>query len=476
MEIKVNILTEGSSSIGFGHVTRCLSISQAFEEFFGIEPEIFINGDRTVLSIIGNRKINIVDWLSDEDIQKAVFSSDIVIIDSYLADKDFYGKVSYTVDTPVFIDDNMRIDYPEGIIINGNIYASELDYPRKENTVYLLGTRYTPLRKVFWEVPEKNVRDKIQNIMVTFGGDDIRNMTPQVMDILRERFPDVKKTVIIGMGFKNLEEIKRKSDPGTELVFYPDGKVMRDVMLEADIAITAGGQTLYELARTGTPAVSVIVADNQIRNVNGWEKAGFVVNAGMWNDRNVLPNIVSGVETLISIEERKKRSLIGRSAIDGKGSRNIAAALLRHFIHKNSEIRKIKEGDIWDIYEISSSKEVRKVSFSNKPIERNEHIQWFRNVPRECFYVFDVKGKVLGFVRIEEKEGENIVSIAVHPGYHGLGIGKKLLGFAVKKCRKKPLIAYIKKHNSPSIGLFSNTGFSVEKETDEIIRMIYTGD
>ena len=37
--MKVFILTEGGKDIGFGHITRCISLSEAFEEK-GIYPEV----------------------------------------------------------------------------------------------------------------------------------------------------------------------------------------------------------------------------------------------------------------------------------------------------------------------------------------------------------------------------------------------------------------------------------------------------
>jgi len=42
--MKVFIITEGGKNIGFGHITRCLSLYQAFEEK-EIIPEFILNSD-----------------------------------------------------------------------------------------------------------------------------------------------------------------------------------------------------------------------------------------------------------------------------------------------------------------------------------------------------------------------------------------------------------------------------------------------
>ena len=81
---------------------------------------------------------------------------------------------------PVCIDDNMRIEYPKGVVINGGIGAENMGYPLKDGVTYFLGIGYMPLRREFWDVPAKEIKKSIENIMVTFGGNDIRNLTKRI--------------------------------------------------------------------------------------------------------------------------------------------------------------------------------------------------------------------------------------------------------------------------------------------------------
>ena len=328
-DIKVFILTEGSSNIGFGHITRCLSLYQAFEEK-GIKPKFIINGDNSIIDLVKNTDYKLINWLRNKDkILHEIQNADIVVIDSYLADRSFYEKVSNIVRIPVYIDDNKRIDYPKGIVVNGNIHAKDLDYPKKDEVTYLLGTKYTPLRREFWEVPEKEIKENIEGIMITFGGDDIRNMTPKVLRFLVREYPSLKKNVVIGKGFKNVKEIKSVADKNTNLIYYPDAKEMKNIMLESDIAISAGGQTLYELARVGVPTISIAVADNQLGNIRGWEKAGFIEYAGWWEDKNVLSLISMYLNDVYGFNVRKEISEKGKNLIDGKGARRLIKFLIK---------------------------------------------------------------------------------------------------------------------------------------------------
>ena len=326
--MKVFMLTEGGDHIGFGHIARCLSICQAFEAD-GIMPEFVVNGDASIDDVLKNSDYKRLNWLEQKKtVLASIKDSDIVIIDSYLADVAFYREVSDSVRIPVYIDDNKRIEYPKGVVVNGAVSAEMLNYPDREDLSYLLGPKYIPLRKDFWTVPEKKIRKKVERIMITFGGDDDANMTPSVLRLLSRRDPHVVKNVIIGGGYRNIEEIKAAADERTELIYFPGAEGMKSVMTESDIAVCAGGQTLYELARVGVPAVVVAVADNQLNNVRGWRQAGFIEYAGWWENGMLPDNIRASLDQSDDPERRKKMSQTGRTLVDGKGAKRIVDSLV----------------------------------------------------------------------------------------------------------------------------------------------------
>lgn len=48
---------------------------------------------------------------------------DIIVIDSYLAGKGLYTEIRQRVKVAAYLDDFNRLEYPEGIIINGTVGA-----------------------------------------------------------------------------------------------------------------------------------------------------------------------------------------------------------------------------------------------------------------------------------------------------------------------------------------------------------------
>ena len=328
--MKVFIITEGGKDIGFGHITRCLSLYQAFKER-GIKPKFIINGDNNIEYLLKNANYQIFNWLDEKSkLFKIVKGADIAIIDSYLADISIYNTLSDLVKLSVCIDDNKRLNYPDGIVVNGNIFAKELDYPQKNGITYLLGTKYTPLRKEFWKVPEKKIRDTIESIMLTFGGDDAKNLTPKILKLLNEKYPELKKSVIIGRAYRNIDEIKKVADKNINLIYYPDAEKMIENMLDSDIAISTCGQTLNELARAEVPTIGVCVAENQLGNVKGWRRTGFLEYTGWYNKIDILEKIRNTMKYLEDAKARNNKSKIGKEFVDGKGSLRIIDEIIKN--------------------------------------------------------------------------------------------------------------------------------------------------
>jgi len=325
--VKVTILTEGGRDIGYGHITRCTSIYEAFEEI-GKQSQLIVNGDETIEDLLKGKNYKIFNWLDDQQLLFEILdNTNIVFIDSYLAEHGIYERISEQVETAVYFDDDLRIDYPKGFVLNGGILAEQMSYPKKKGITYLLGAQYTPLRKEFWNVPAKQIRDSVEVIMVTFGGTDVHNLTPKILKLLVNTCPEVLKKVIIGKGFQNIAEIEELKDNSTELVYFPSAVDMKDVMLESDIAVTASGQTLYELARTGVPTIGVCAAENQLQNVEGWRKSGFLEYIGWYNCGNLEQKLKSSLNCLADKSVRMYKCEAGRKVVDGAGYKNIVNAI-----------------------------------------------------------------------------------------------------------------------------------------------------
>lgn len=178
--LKVVILTEGGHNIGFGHISRCGSLYRAFEEA-GHHPLFVVNGDASVTDLLEGKNHFLFNWMEEEPRLFSLLKEEqaqVVLIDSYLASQTFFKTLSQAAEIPIYLDDNKRMDYPPGVVLNWSVYAPDLAYPQDPNITYLLGPKYLSLRPAFDSIPPKVINDQISRIMVTMGGDDSKNLTP----------------------------------------------------------------------------------------------------------------------------------------------------------------------------------------------------------------------------------------------------------------------------------------------------------
>ncbi len=464
--MNVVILTEGGRDIGFGHVARCSSIYQAFEQF-GIYPRFIINGDDSVKSILPDIDVDINNWIDDLSI---ISKSDIVIVDSYLADIDTFNELSNNVSLVAYIDDNNRLDYPKGIVINGTLDTSNINYQKRDNIKYLLGNEYIPLRKDFWDIPKIKIKDSIENILITMGGNDLRNLTPKILDQLNNYFPDINKKIIIADSFKNVTEIEKLKNNHVELIYSPDSRDIINVMASSDLAISASGQTLYELACLGVPTIAIGIIDNQKNNIKNWINQGFIEYVGCWNDEDLLENILDRIELLKDKNIRYDKRLLGVRAVNGKGSLKIVKSILNEFYINNSNFREVKKEDCLKIFEIANDEEVRKSSFNSDKIKLDNHKIWFNNVLNDNttqFYVLEFQDDLIGQLRLDFDEKYPVISISLNKKYRSIGLSKILLSKGLKLIDGK-VVAYIKNDNIRSISFFKSMGF--KKDSEVIIK------
>jgi len=89
--MKALVLTEGSSRIGFGHITRTLSLTQALKSF-GFKVHFTVYGDETVEKVLNKEDFSyeIRNWFGK---LPNVETYDVVIVDSYKAPLGIYKEI-----------------------------------------------------------------------------------------------------------------------------------------------------------------------------------------------------------------------------------------------------------------------------------------------------------------------------------------------------------------------------------------------
>jgi UDP-2,4-diacetamido-2,4,6-trideoxy-beta-L-altropyranose hydrolase len=320
------ILTEGGLNMGYGHITRCLSLYEVFEKC-NCKIKLVINADPSVKKLLSGVEFLLCNWNNlNSEIVQVVKNSDILIIDSYHCTKELYTIFSKLSPKLAYIDDYNRITYPKGVVINGVLGAEKLGYAPNKNKEYLLGVEYAFLRKEFWNLPQKNIKKQINSVLIFCGGSDTKRVTKKVLQLLIKFYPYLDINVIVrNSEIPDIDFIKSNSKIYSNL----DANMMIDLMSNSDIAITASGQTTYELSVVGTPFIPIKTAENQTFSINEFFNLGLVSDIIDHDDLDFNNKIIVEFEKLKSYRIRKERSIKLQSVVKGGGPELVVKKLLK---------------------------------------------------------------------------------------------------------------------------------------------------
>jgi UDP-2,4-diacetamido-2,4,6-trideoxy-beta-L-altropyranose hydrolase len=312
---KILILTEGGDKIGFGHYTRCSSLKE-----FAISKKLICKILLFSKGTYNFEGVEVHNWLEDKEYvfnHKNEYS--YLLIDSYLAPLNYYFEVFKLFGTVIVIDDYNRLPFKAHYILNPNIFGDTLSYP--EGVKVLAGKDYVIIRAPFRNTPRKKlIGNKIDNVLITLGGSDYRGLLPLLIASISELHLSI--TVVAGNERYRKELDQDYHSECREIIGFADAETMVQKMLEADIVVSACGQTLHELGYLGCPTIAICIDVDQIPNQKRYIEIGFLQKDLSWNDPS-LKNKIQELVKEMSYDVRQKLSDIGKSFIDGRGVENI---------------------------------------------------------------------------------------------------------------------------------------------------------
>ncbi len=174
----------------------------------------------------------------------------------------------------LFIDDYGHADhYYADIVLNQNIYADMSFYQYYEPyTRFLLGTKYALIRKEFlkWSGWHRDIPEVARKILVTFGGSDPDNVTHKVIEAVRTVDLDgLEVKVVVGGANPHFDLIYETVKDLSNFTLIKNTENMSELVAWADIAISAGGSTCWELFFMGIPSIIIPIAENQVTCCKG---------------------------------------------------------------------------------------------------------------------------------------------------------------------------------------------------------------
>ncbi len=338
------IRADGNAKIGAGHLMRCITIAEAISEkeqvfflcadsesaalakqkgFYALVLETDYHNMETELPFL--RKT--FDYLLQNNEQR--MDTPVILVDSYFV-TDYYLRALSQYGTVVLLDDLAKDAFPVNTVINYNAFATKAQYTKLykgRNTECYIGCDYVPLRTQFMR-RDYTPRNQVCDVLITTGGSDKDNIAAQILQQIYEE--PIRYHVISGKFNPNHKALEQLKNSKKNIFIHYDISDMASTMESCDLAITAGGTTIYELAVVGVPFICFSYAENQekLTELIGKQELGKYAGKFHVEPRKTLEKIQYFCNELINdFDLRTDYSQKTTKMVDGFGADRIARIL-----------------------------------------------------------------------------------------------------------------------------------------------------
>jgi len=363
--MKVAIRADSSIAIGSGHIMRCLTFANYLKKKYGAEV-VFIcralNGNmNTYISEVtgftvyrlsepsgtkplGSSVTPHAGWLevsiSDDCSEtlsalQEIGNVDWLVVDHYALNSDWEKPMRPYVGRIMVIDDLADRQHDCDLLLDQNLYqnmTNRYDGLVPEECINMLGPQYSLLRPEFYTFHNaKQPRDgAVRRILIFFGGSDPSNETLKALDAINLLcMPDMEVNVVVGEVNVRKAEIKELCASRPRTTFHCQVDNMAELMMNADLAIGAGGSSLWERCCLGLPSIVVAIATNQIliaRQAAECNAVYYIGEASMATSTE----LAQGVKLLMDNPELLRMiSRNGKSLVDGNGLIKVTETMFR---------------------------------------------------------------------------------------------------------------------------------------------------
>ncbi len=343
------IRADGGPSIGIGHVMRCLALAQSWIAAGGrvrlactaLPPAIAERYHDEGAEVMLHESWPPEDLIDDA---AAVVADGLGIADSDLAAVADAGVPLVTVD-----DMGHRAAYPGALVVNQNLHADPALYAGKTAARLCLGPQWALLRREFRnDAHDRFVEtDAGIRLLILMGGADPKeytrlalNAAARAAERLAVQRPAADPEIVVVAGAANpavtaLQE--HAADLHLRIDVRHDVRDMAGLLRGVDLAVSAAGSTLLEMAALGVPMIVGAQNETETGPAAALADRGGGIDIGPWDsvDGSTLADTIAD---LIGDDHRRRAlGLRARELVDGRGADRVARTIAQVVAHAVAE-------------------------------------------------------------------------------------------------------------------------------------------
>lgn len=465
---------DASVDIGSGHVMRCLCLADRLAAA-GVET-VFVSRDLPAFlqrrleagrhrSISLSRSSCMSEVTDVEETLRGIDTADLIILDHYGLGA-AWERVARSYARVLAIDDIGRV-HESDLLLDQNFYLeAQARYEGRlaSGAIALLGPRYALLRPEFREGRSvASFRDRgVGRILVSLGGMDRDDVTSVALEAIDQaNISGVHVDVVVGAIHPASARIRKWCSARARSRLHVQVSNIAELMVAADLAIGAGGQSAWERCSVGLPSIAICVADNQREVVREGARAGFLLGVeSIPTAEQLAEDIRLFVRRPTMLEAMSRR---GYDIVDARGVDRLATILCPPTVI----VRAARMEDARSIYGWRTDEAVRQASRDAALFSYDEHCAWMRRVladSRRMLLIGECEGRPIGAIRFDLQESKAEVSIFVDPEQKGRGLGLAILRAGERHLAQRipeveRIEAWVNEGNRASEGLFGRAEY-----------------
>jgi UDP-2,4-diacetamido-2,4,6-trideoxy-beta-L-altropyranose hydrolase len=345
--------------MGHGHVMRCLTLASALRErglrsafvckqHAGnlcdlIEERGFAVVRLPVTEMVSSvSKTSHASWLGSSLIEDAELTRAAIertgvrpqwlVVDHYAVDHHWETLLRPAVDQLMAIDDLADRSHDCDVLLDQNFFLNLLqryvDRVPPECTM-LLGPKYALLQSVYAELhAQAEPKNSVRRIFMFFGGADTENLTGRALSAFQKlERPDIRLDVVMISGSASYAAVQEQVSGRFNICLHGSLPSLGPIMATADLAIGAGGATVWERLCLGLPSVVISLAENQKPVCRDLASAGLIRYLGFQDqvDEGLIHRTLSDIIDSQGIPEWSRRC---HAVCDGEGIGRVAEVIV----------------------------------------------------------------------------------------------------------------------------------------------------
>jgi UDP-2,4-diacetamido-2,4,6-trideoxy-beta-L-altropyranose hydrolase len=160
--------------------------------------------------------------------------------------------------------DDLKRGHLCDLVLDSNLDRAASDYPGVES---LIGPAYALVRPEFAALRTETLARRAtatpHRLLIALGLTDVGGVTARVVEAILPSLGDHQVDVVLGQGAPSLSTLAPLAAHDPRLILHVDTREMAALTAAADLAIGAGGSSVWERCCLGLATLTLILADNQ---------------------------------------------------------------------------------------------------------------------------------------------------------------------------------------------------------------------